>query len=243
MFELDINVFECLCAACTKDTLSFSLFLISSKEMEYWAKLKGTCDIYVCICSWFFYLVLFYIFFCCRWKNDSQCFIYSQTQWNPLYGIFFIVQMQCTMCNLYVFCWKIKANSQTNGTVVSVFWVHWMPFQSFPTRALLHLLKFSRIPFRNNWLEMRFNPEMTKSRAHNLVTFSQRHFLYSIWVAFTLFWIENDEWAWFECRFIAELMITKLLLKIFFAIFLSIFLLVKKMTQVRMSEKVFLINI
>lgn len=189
----------------------------------------------------FLFGFVLYIFFC-RWKNDSQCFIYSQTQWNPLYGIFFIVQMQCTMCNLYVFCWEIKANSQTNGTVVSVFWVHWMPFQSFPTRALLHLLKCSRIPFRNNWLEMRFNPAMTKSRAHNLVTFSQHHFLYSIWVAFTLFWIENDEWTWFECRFITELMITKILLKIFFAVY-QFFLLVKKMKQVRMSEKVFLINI
>lgn len=39
----------------------------------------------------------------CRLKSNIQCFICSQTQWNPLLSRFFIVQMHCTQCAIHVF--------------------------------------------------------------------------------------------------------------------------------------------
>lgn len=101
-------------------------------------------------------------------KTFSASFT-AQTQWNPFYGIFFIVQVQCTMCNLYIFFFSFLGTKQKKKRKIpnecdERRWMQWMT-QSVVSESTVFVGVV--IPLRNNWYKMRFNPAAER-RDHNI---------------------------------------------------------------------------
>lgn len=157
-FYLSLLHVFCLCDFARKTNGSIDYIVLALKA--------NTCGIYVCIC--------FYSRF--ERATFSASFTAPDSMESFLRNIF-----HCAMCNLYIFFLllseqkKTRIPSECDGEClcVCVCWMHYWMTQSVVCLNTVSFVEiYSRIPLRNNWFGMRFNPTAERRDHTFLTTFS-----------------------------------------------------------------------